>query len=260
MTRKRLDQELVRRGQFPSRSAARNAINAGLVTVDGLTVSKPAMNVSSDTHIEVSDQARDYVGRGAYKLAAALDTFGVDAARRRAIDVGSSTGGFTQVLLEAGATSVVALDVGRDQLHPRLREDRRVQVREATNVRDCDVTDLGGPFQLVTADLSFISLRVVAADLERLGDSDADWIVLAKPQFEVGRERLGKDGVVRDPAARGDAVVGVIDAFFSLGLVTVGVMRSPIPGGTGNLEALLWLRRRGAPIVSVEAFKVLADE
>jgi len=260
MTRKRLDQELVRRDLFPSRSAARNAINAGLVSVDGLTVNKPAMNVTSETRIEVSDQARDYVGRGGYKLAAALGTFGLDATGRGAIDVGSSTGGFTQVLLEAGATSVVALDVGRDQLHPRLREDPRVLVRESTNVRDCDVAGLGGPFQLVTADLSFISLRVVAADLERLGDSDADWIVLAKPQFEVGRERLGKDGVVRDPAARGDAVVGVIDTFLRLGLVTVGAMRSPLPGGTGNLEALLWLRRRGAPILSVEAFKVLADE
>jgi 23S rRNA (cytidine1920-2'-O)/16S rRNA (cytidine1409-2'-O)-methyltransferase len=223
-------------------------------------VNKPALNVTGDTDIAVSDQARDYVGRGAYKLAAALEEFGVAVSGKRAIDVGSSTGGFTQVLLEAGVTSVVALDVGRDQLHPRLRADPRVVAREGTNVRDVDAGDIGGPFDVITVDLSFISLLTVAADLERLGDADADWIVLAKPQFEVGRDRLGKDGVVRDPGARGASLVRVMDAFLRVGLVTTGLTRSPIRGGTGNVEALLWLRRRGGAILSARAFKVLADE
>lgn len=260
MTGTRLDLELVRRDHFPSRSAARNAVNAGFVSVDGVVVGKPAMSVTAATEIVVSDEARDYVGRGAYKLAAALDEFAVDTSGKQAIDVGASTGGFTQVLLDAGASHVVALDVGRDQLHPLLRADSRVRVVEGMNVRDADPGALAGPFEVVTADLSFISLRVVAGDLERLGGGDADWIVLVKPQFEVGKDRLGKDGVVRDPAARGEAVCSVVDAFLRVGLVTVAAMRSPLPGGTGNQEALLWLRRRGAALLSVEAFKVLADE
>lgn len=260
MRRSRLDRELVRRELFPTRSAARNAINAGYVSVDGAVVGKPALGVAADTPIEVSDEARHYVGRGGYKLAAALQEFALDVSGLRAIDVGSSTGGFTQVLLEAGVESVVAVDVGRDQLHPDLRIHPGVVVCEGTNVRDLDVGECGGPFGVVTADLSFISLGVVARDLERLGDRDADWIVLVKPQFEVGKERIGKDGVVRDPAARGEAVAGVMAAFLAVGLIPVGLMRSPIAGGSGNAEALLWLRRRGAAIVSVEAFKVLADE
>jgi 23S rRNA (cytidine1920-2'-O)/16S rRNA (cytidine1409-2'-O)-methyltransferase len=260
MTRTRLDQELVRRDHFPSRSAARNAINAGFISVEGIVVLKPAMSVAADTEIVVSDDARDYVGRGAYKLAAALDEFAVEVSGTNAIDVGASTGGFTQVLLDAGAGHVVALDVGRDQLHQRLREDPRVRVVEGVNVRDADPGELGGPFDVVTADLSFISLCVVARDLERLGGADADWIVLVKPQFEVGRDRLGKDGVVRDPVARGEAVWDVVQAFRRAGLVTVGARKSPLPGGTGNLEALVWMRRRGGAILSVDAFKVLADE
>ena len=223
-------------------------------------VRKPALGVDATSEISIAAESRDYVGRGAYKLAAALSEFALDLRGKRAIDLGASTGGFTQVLLEAGVESVVALDVGRDQLHHRLRRDRRVRVEEGRNVRDVTVAELGGPFSVVAADLSFISLQVVAGDVERLGDADADWVVLVKPQFEVGREWLSKDGVVRDDSARGRALVAVINAFLRLGLVPVGVMRSPIAGGSGNVEALLWLRRRGAAILSVEAFKVLADE
>jgi len=260
MSRMRLDRELVRRCCFPSRSAARNAVIAGFVSVDGAVATRPALGVTADTVISVAEETGDYVGRGAHKLAAALEHFRVVVSGRHAVDVGSSTGGFSQVLLEAGADSVVALDVGRDQLHPRLRDDPRVEVHEGTNVRDVDVARLGGPFDVVTVDLSFISLGIVAPDLERLGGGDADWVVLVKPQFEVGRENLGKDGVVRRAAARGMAMGNVIEAFDACGLVTVGAIRSPLPGGSGNLEALLWLRREGTPIVSVEAYKVLADE
>jgi 23S rRNA (cytidine1920-2'-O)/16S rRNA (cytidine1409-2'-O)-methyltransferase len=201
-----------------------------------------------------------FVSRGAYKLAAALEAFPVNVAGRTAIDVGSSTGGFTQVLLEAGASAVTAVDVGRDQLHPMLRDDPRVTVHEGTNIRDVAGATLGCPFAVVTADLSFISLQVIAGDLARLGDDDTDWLVLIKPQFEVGRHHLGKDGVVRDGGRRGQAVVDVMAAFAGVGLVSRGAVRSPIPGGSGNVEALLWLRREGEPIVSLDAFKVLAHE
>lgn len=260
MSPDRLDRELVRRRHFPTRNAARNAIKAGYVAVDGIVVTKPALTVGADTTIEISDEARDYVGRGAYKLAAALGVFEVEVDGRRAIDVGSSTGGFTQVLLEAGAASVLALDVGRDQLHPRLRSDARVEVREGTSIRDVGPAEVGGPFEVVTVDLSFISVRVVAPDLERLGGPDADWIVLVKPQFEVGQEHLSKDGLVLDPARRGRAIVETIGTFARIGLATVGALRSPIRGGSGNMEAFIHLRRRGAAIVSSEAFKVLDDE
>lgn len=260
MSRNRLDRELVKRRSFPTRSAARNAINAGYVAVDGVVVTKPALAVGPETEIVVAAEAGDYVGRGAYKLAAALEEFAIEVSGRRAIDVGSSTGGFTQVLLESGADSVVALDVGRNQLHSRLRSDPRVVVREGTNVRDVVVAELGGPFDVVTVDLSFISIRTVAGDLERLGGDDADWLVLVKPQFEAGREHLSKDGRVLDPTMRGRSIVEIVGTFARIGLVTVGAMRSPIRGGSGNVEALIWLRRRGAAIVSAEAFKVLADD
>ena len=260
MSGRRLDPELVRRGLFGTRNSARNAIRAGFITVDGLVDCKPARSVKPDTNLTVSATAGNYVGRGAYKLLAALDAFRFETAGRRAIDVGSSTGGFTQVLLESGVAEVVALDVGRDQLNPLLRADRRVTVRESTNVRDIAVQDVGGPFDVVTADLSFISLGTVAADLERLGDVEADWVVLVKPQFEVGRQGLTKDGLVLSAQARGNAMLDVIDAFHLIGLTAVGATRSPIMGGSGNYEALLWLRRGGAPILSADAFKVLADE
>jgi 23S rRNA (cytidine1920-2'-O)/16S rRNA (cytidine1409-2'-O)-methyltransferase len=260
MTRARLDQELVRRRLFATRSRARNAVRDGFVKVEGETVRRPAMQVSPEVLIEVVADAGDYVGRGAYKLAGALTEFDIPVEGRSAIDVGSSTGGFTQVWLEAGAESVVALDVGRDQLHPKLRKDPRVEVVEGTNVRDVTAQELGGPFELVSADLSFISLKAVAADIEGLGGPDADWVVLVKPQFEVGSEGLGKDGVVRSAERRGQAVVDVVAGFAAEGLVARGVMRSPVMGGSGNLEAMLWLRRDGDGILSADAFKVLADE
>lgn len=260
MVRTRLDLELVQRGLLSTRSAGRNAVRDGIVLVDGVVAHKPAQMVAGDAVIELAPTATQYVGRGAYKLAAALAEFRIRVAGKAAIDVGSSTGGFTEVLLENGADRVVALDVGRDQLHQRLRDDPRVLVREGTNVRDVVVGSVGGPFDVVTADLSFISLELVAADLERLGDNDADWVVLVKPQFEVGAGGLSKNGVVLSPAARGQALVDVMAAFSAVGLTTVGVMPSPISGGSGNREALIWLRHGGTPLLSALAFKVLADE
>ena len=259
MTRTRLDQELVTRNLLSSRSSARIAILDGLVRVDGDLAEKPAMKVSTASTIEVAADADRYVGRGARKLAAAIRDFNVPVAGRSAIDVGSSTGGFTEVLLEAGAKRVVAVDVGHDQLAPRLRSDPRVVVRESTNIRDVTVAELGGPFDVITVDLSFISLGVVADALVRLGSDRADWVVLVKPQFEVGRKDLGKGGVVRSAVARAAAVQRVVELLRGAGLVTVGAMESPISGGSGNREALLWLRRTGTEISVDNLFKVDHD-
>ena len=260
MARSRLDQELVRRGFFDTRNSARNAVRDGYVSVDGVLASKPALRVDARSSIEVDAETAGYVGRGAHKLLAALDAFGVDVAGAEAVDVGASTGGFTQVLLERGAPAVVAVDVGSDQLHPLLRDDPRVDNWERTSVRGIDVGALGGPFRVVTVDLSFISLRSVVADLERLGLPDADWIVLFKPQFEVGPDGLAKDGVVRSIARRQTALDQVLDAFAESGLVLVAATESPIRGGSGNVEALLRFRRTGSPMTRDEAFKVLAHE
>ncbi len=260
MPRTRLDQELVRRGLFETRSSARNAIRDGQVTVAGVLADKPAQRVEGTTDIVVDDEKTGYVGRGALKLLQALDSFGLDVSGSAAVDVGASTGGFTQVLLEKGARSVAAIDVGSDQLHRVLRSDPQVDVWEQTNVRGIDVDAVGGPFDVVTVDLSFISLTSVAGDIERLGRKDADWVVLLKPQFEVGKAGLAKDGVVRDEQRRIGTFTLVSDAFSAVGLVIMDIARSPLPGGSGNVEALLHLRREGVPISSEAAFKVLRDE
>jgi len=256
----RLDQELVKRRMMPSRSGARHAILDGLISVDGTTVTRPAHQVPAGVGIEVAAGAGRYVGRGARKLASALDRFAVEVAGRTAIDVGASTGGFTDVLLQAGAERVVALDVGHGQLHQRLQSDARVTVLEGVNIRHADAGLLGAPFGLIVADLSFISLRTVAKALAELGSDESDWLVLVKPQFEVGPQGIGKGGVVRSAAARARALEEVVAAFAIEGLVAVGAVPSPITGSAGNREALLWLRREGRRIEAGELFKVLADE
>lgn len=260
MTGARLDVEIVQRGLLTTRSAARRAIIEGHVAVGGATVTKPAQRVRPDAEISVDNDARTWVSRGGTKLSFALDRFQVEVDDRTAIDVGASTGGFTEVLLAAGARHVVALDVGHDQLHESLLVNPRVDSRERLNVRDADPGELGGPFGVVVADLSFISLTVVAASLADLGRSTSDWIVLAKPQFEVGRGNLDKTGVVTDPKLRGAAVVDVGRAFLQSGLSTVGCVASPISGGSGNREALLWMRKDGAAMSDMDLYKVLHDE
>ncbi len=244
----RLDHELVSRNLLPSRAAARAAVLDGLVRVDGVTAAKPATKVTATSQIEVDEAASRHVGRGARKLEAAFSEFGISMVGRSAVDVGSSTGGFTEVLLEAGATGVLAIDVGHDQLHPRLRQDSRVEVREGTNIRHVDTVEVGAPFDVITVDLSFISLGVVARVLASLGGEESDWVVLVKPQFEVGSSDLGKGGVVRSDSVRDNALDQVVDDFAAVGLTTVAAIESPIAGGSGNREALVWLRRSGTPI------------
>lgn len=242
-TRRRLDAELVRRHLAPSRARARELIEAGAVTVGGAPAGKPARLVGTGEPIVVAGPPARFVSRGGEKLEAALDTFGVEVAGRRVIDVGSSTGGFTDCLLQRGARTVVAVDVGRNQLHERLRADTRVDVHERTNVRHVDAEVLGGPAELLTADLSFISLRTVAPDLRRLLADDGELVVLVKPQFEAGKAEADRGrGVIRDPAIWRRALDSVATAVAGSGTAIMGVMPSPITGGDGNVEFLLHAR------------------
>jgi 23S rRNA (cytidine1920-2'-O)/16S rRNA (cytidine1409-2'-O)-methyltransferase len=243
--RARLDAELVRRGLARSREHASELIGAGRVTVRGTVASKPATAIEPDTPVLVTD-ADDpgWASRGAHKLLGALAAFdGLTVAGRRCLDAGASTGGFTDVLLRAGAAEVVAADVGRGLLDWRLRTDPRVVVLDRTNVRALTPEQTGGEVDLVVADLSFISLRLVLPALLACAKPDADLVPMIKPQFEVGKERLGSGGVVRDPALRQEAVLAVLIMAAELGLRVHGVVASPLPGPAGNVEYFAWLRR-----------------
>jgi 23S rRNA (cytidine1920-2'-O)/16S rRNA (cytidine1409-2'-O)-methyltransferase len=243
----RLDVELTRRGLARSREHAAALIAAGRVEVRGVPATKPATSVGADTPVRVRADSDDpdYASRGGHKLAGALAALpDVAVHGRRCLDAGASTGGFTDVLLRAGAASVVAVDVGYGQLAWALRTDPRVTVLDRTNVRTLDPDAIGGPVDLTVADLSFISLRLVLPALAACTAADGDLLPMVKPQFEVGKERLGSGGVVRDPALRALAVRGVAAAAAELGWQVAGVAPSPLPGPSGNLEFFLWLRRR----------------
>ena len=243
--RARVDAELVRRGLARSRQQAAELIGAGRVTIDGMPAAKPATAVTADARLAVRDDGeRTWVSRGAHKLLGALDVFGIKIAGRRCLDAGASTGGFTEVLLDRGAAHVVAVDVGYGQLAWPLRSDPRVQVVERTNVRDLTPDKIGGPVDLVVADLSFISLSTVLPALTGCCRADADIVPMVKPQFEVGRDQVGAGGVVTDPVLRAEAVRTVADRAAALGWHTVAVTASPLPGPSGNVEYFLWLRSR----------------
>jgi 23S rRNA (cytidine1920-2'-O)/16S rRNA (cytidine1409-2'-O)-methyltransferase len=243
----RIDLALVARGLVRSRSAAQSAVTAGRVRVDGAVATRVSQRVGPDAALEV-DRGSGWVGRGAGKLDAALDAFRVDVDGRPALDLGASTGGFTQVLLERGAASVVALDVGHDQLAPELRADARVVVVEGENARTLTperLATLSGsavPPQVVVADLSFISLTLVLPAIAAVAARDADVILLIKPQFEVGRTKV-RGGLVPDAADRERAVEAVLDTAAATGLLTAGLIASPVVGTHGNREALVHLHR-----------------
>jgi len=247
--RLRLDAELVRRQLARSRDQASELILAGRVQVRGSTATKPATGVEHDTPIRIVDPESEpgYASRGAHKLLGALAEFAsIEVAGRRCLDAGASTGGFTDVLLRRGASEVVAVDVGYGQLAWSLRSDPRVTVHDRTNVRTLQPEQLGGPVALTVADLSFISLGLVLPALTRC--TTEDLVPMVKPQFEVGRNRLGKGGVVRDPDQRAEAVHAVALAAQQLGWGTAGVARSPLPGPSGNVEFFLWLRQDAGPV------------
>ena len=242
--RLRLDAELVRRGLARSREHAASLIADGRVTVGGAVATKPATVIETAAAVVVTDDVDDpgWASRGAHKLLGALEVFEIPVDGRRCLDAGASTGGFTDVLLRRGARQVVAADVGYGQLVWALRTDERVTVLDRTNVRTLDATAVGGPVELVVADLSFISLRLVLGALAACAAPGADLVPMVKPQFEVGRERLGSGGVVRDPELRVAAVNDVVVAARGAGLALHGVTASPLPGPSGNVEYFLWLR------------------
>jgi len=241
--RARVDAELVRRGLARSRQQAAELISAGRVSIDGMPASKPATSVAITAALIVQDDGeRSWVSRGAHKLIGALDTFGIDVAGRRCLDAGASTGGFTEVLLDRGAREVVAVDVGYGQLAWSLRSDERVIVVERTNVRNLQPDAIGGPVDVVVADLSFISLATVLPALTACSSPDADIVPMVKPQFEVGKGQLGSGGVVHDPELRAAAVLAVAGRAAQLNWQTAGVTASPLPGPSGNVEYFLWLR------------------
>jgi len=247
--RSRLDAELVRRGLARSREHAVTLIAEGRVAVAGTAATKPATGVEAGTPVVVRtdpDQP-SWVSRGAHKLLGALDAFGIAVEGRRVLDAGASTGGFTEVLLSRGAAEVVAVDVGYGELAWSLRTDDRVKVHERTNVKTLTPEAIGGQVDLVVADLSFISLRLVLPALVACARDDAELLPMVKPQFEIGRERLGAGGVVRDPEHRVQTVLEVARAAASLGWGTAGVVASPLPGPAGNVEFFLWLRRDAGP-------------
>ena len=251
MTAQRLDAALAARGLARSRTHAATLIAAGVVTVDGRPVVKAAAKVGDDAVLEVA-ASDHYVSRAAHKLIAGLDGFGVEADGRIALDAGASTGGFSQVLLERGARRVLAVDVGHDQLAPELADAPGLVLVEGCNVRHLDaerLAELTGVDErpsLVVADLSFISLTVVLPALRASATDDADFVLLVKPQFEVGRGGV-REGVVRDAGLRAEAVSNVLWSAFDVGLGTACVLSSPIAGGHGNLEYLVHLSAaRGA--------------
>jgi 23S rRNA (cytidine1920-2'-O)/16S rRNA (cytidine1409-2'-O)-methyltransferase len=233
-------------GLAPSRSQAEALIRAGRVLVDDVPVEKPGTRVRVDAQLRLRGQTRRFASRGGEKLAGALADLGVDPSGMRCVDLGASTGGFCDCLLQAGASEVVAVDVGYGQLALRLREDPRVRVLERTNARSLEASALGGSIDLVTLDLSFISVRLVLPRVREIAPG-AQLLVLVKPQFEVGRERVGKGGVVRDPGLRAEAVREVRGAAEALGYEVAGEAESRLPGPRGNREVFLHLRPKAGP-------------
>lgn len=238
--RQRLDALLVERGLFATRSRARDAVLRGTVTVDGLAAAKPAMAVSADADLAVHDPAAGYVSRAALKLKAGLDAFAIDPAGSTCLDIGASTGGFTQVLLEKGATHVTAIDVGHDQMHASIAADPRVTVIEGLNARDLTAANLGDQMpDLVVCDVSFISLKLALPPALGLAAPGALLVALVKPQFEAGRDKVGKGGIVSE--ADGLAVAADLSAWLAEqpGWSVTGLIPSPIAGGDGNQEFLM---------------------
>jgi 23S rRNA (cytidine1920-2'-O)/16S rRNA (cytidine1409-2'-O)-methyltransferase len=245
MPKSRLDLALVDRGLVPTRERARALILAGRVLVNGRAVGKAGDLVSSDDEIALAVPDHPYVGRGGLKLAHALEVFGIAVSAREALDIGASTGGFTDVLLQRGAASVVALDVGHGQLDWKLRNDPRVIVLERINARNLRAADLPPAhraFDLVTIDVSFISLRHIFPVVPALLKPDADVVALVKPQFEAGRSDVGAGGIVRDPAVHDRVVSEIVEAADTVGLKRQHLTESPIEGAEGNREFLLHVK------------------
>lgn len=239
----RLDQALELRGLLPSRARARDAVLRGTVTVNGSVARKPNQQVGADDVIGLDDPAAGYVSRAALKLVAGLEAGAIDPAGQICLDLGASTGGFTQVLLERGASRVYAVDVGHDQLHERLRAEPAVVSLEGVNGRDLTAELIPEPIELIVSDVSFVSILKVIDPTLALAAPHAEAVILIKPQFEVGRDRIGKGGIVSDEAAIAEAVERVIAHFVAAGWERRFSVASPIAGGDGNREIVAGFRR-----------------
>jgi 23S rRNA (cytidine1920-2'-O)/16S rRNA (cytidine1409-2'-O)-methyltransferase len=242
----RLDQALVARGLARSRTHAAALIAEGRVSSSGQLLSKASLQIADGRELAVEQSEQDsYVSRAGHKLAGALDAFpAITVAGKRCLDAGASTGGFTEVLLRRGAEHVVAVDVGHGQLVPQLRNDPRVAVHEGLNVRYMSPDDIGGKAALTVADLSFISLTLVVLPLALCTEPGGDLVLMVKPQFEIGKDRLGRTGVVNSERERRMAVEKVANAALDAGLDLSGLAASPLPGQDGNVEYFLWIKRR----------------
>ena len=264
MKLRRIDSELVRRHLVTSRTQAQHLIEAGRVKLDGLVVTKPARQMDPAQAIQIlGDVDQEYASRGAYKLAGALDLLGERApiiAGKRCLDAGASTGGFTDVLLRRGAASVAAVDVGYGQLAWKLQQDPRVEVHDRTNVRTLDPALVAPSPQVVVGDLSFISLTMVLPALVSAADQQADFVLMVKPQFEVGKERLGHGGVVRDASQHVETVLKVARKALSLGLDIAAVEASPLPGPAGNVEYFLYMRAEYPNPIPADKLKLAVEE
>jgi 23S rRNA (cytidine1920-2'-O)/16S rRNA (cytidine1409-2'-O)-methyltransferase len=261
MARKRLDALMAERGLFESRSRAAAAVMAGSVRIGGEPARKPGQMVGEDEQITV-DRGPDFVSRGGIKLSNALDALGIEVQGRRALDVGASTGGFTDVLLQRGAESVIALDVAYGELHWRLRQDPRVTVVERTNARSLEPGSLPYRPELIVADVSFISLTKVLPSVLACAAPRFDCLAMVKPQFEAGRERVGKGGVVRDAQTRVETLVTVADSARAQGYSVMGFAASGLPGPSGNRETFVWIAEAGRSdaLEDLEAAAREADE
>lgn len=253
MAGERLDVLLVRKGLYPSRERARSVIMAGRVFVNGRRVDKAGTAVAADAQIQIRGKDCPYVSRGGLKLARALDEFGIDLQGKVVLDVGASTGGFTDCALQAGAARVIAVDVGYGQLAWKLRSDPRVTCLERTNIRYLDPGALPAAPDVVTADVSFISLSKIMDQLDVLSGDGARFVLLVKPQFEAGREKVGKKGVVRDPAVHREVLHQVLDRAGAQGWSVLGLTHSPLRGPKGNIEYLVYAAKNGGDRVSPEA-------
>lgn len=246
--KERLDVVMVQRGVAVSREKAKLIINAGEVLVNGIKVTKPGQQVENDAEIIVTAPELKYVSRGGFKLEKAIDSFGITLKDKICLDIGASTGGFTDCMLQNGAVKVFAVDVGTEQLAEKIRNDERVISREKTNIRYCDYADFNERIDFVSIDVSFISLTKILEAVKNIilggrteEDTPAEIVCLVKPQFEAGRENIGKHGLVKNPKVHKEVIKRVIAYAREIGFSVMGLDYSPIKGGDGNIEYLLWL-------------------
>jgi 23S rRNA (cytidine1920-2'-O)/16S rRNA (cytidine1409-2'-O)-methyltransferase len=256
----RLDAELVRRGLARSRENASQLIEDKLVLIAGIPANKAATQVDGQTSITLRESKNAYVSRGGFKLEGAIKAFPeIQIKQKVVLDAGASTGGFTDLLLKNGAAKVIAVDVGYGQLAWELQNDARVKIFDRVNIRNISVEQIGERVDLMVADLSFISLKLVIPALISVGKVETDYLLMVKPQFEVGKDKLGSGGVVREISLRKSAVKEVADLAFTHGLGCLGVVASPLPGPSGNVEYFLWLKANAPALLEVDLDHAIAQ-